>query len=91
MLRSLEAKNNTNQEEDKRLPHSGPLPHGGLPPGCAAPDLLSDDMRREQQRLKWEEEEAKLQRKSDIHYQDVLFDGKSMSCGKGNRKSSQTL
>ncbi|KAJ1531823.1 hypothetical protein ONE63_000476 [Megalurothrips usitatus] len=71
LLKSLEPKVPV---QDESPPHPGPLPPGGLPPGCAAPDLLSDDMRREQQRLKWEEEEEKLRDKSDIHYQDVLFE-----------------
>lgn len=74
LLVSLEPKE-APVEENEPVP-SGPLPPGGLPAGCAAPDLLSDDMRREQQRLKWEEEEEKLRDKADIHYQDVLFDGK---------------
>ncbi|XP_069696304.1 coiled-coil domain-containing protein 174 isoform X2 [Periplaneta americana] len=38
------------------------------------PQLLSSDMRRELLRQKWEEQEEQLRNKSDIHYQDVLFD-----------------
>jgi len=34
-------------------------------------------MRREQLRLKWEEEERKLAERTDIHYEDIRFDGKS--------------
>lgn len=33
-------------------------------------------MRREQFRLKWEEEEQKLSERTDIHYEDIRFDGK---------------
>lgn len=33
-------------------------------------------MRREQLRLKWEEEERKLAERTDIHYEDIRFDGK---------------
>lgn len=38
------------------------------------PDLLSEDMRREIQRQKWEREEELNTLKKDLHYQDVLFD-----------------
>jgi len=34
-------------------------------------------MRREQLRLKWEEEERKLAERTDIHYEDIRFDGES--------------
>jgi len=40
------------------------------------PELVSSDMRREQLRLKWEEEERKLAERTDIHYEDIRFDGK---------------
>ena len=45
------------------------------------PIVLSEEMRlwdekREKLRTMWEEEEKKLMEKKDIHYQDVLFDGK---------------
>ncbi|PSN56568.1 Coiled-coil domain-containing protein 174 [Blattella germanica] len=43
----------------------------------AAPELQSGDMRREALRQKWEQQEEELRKKSDIHYQDVLFDGES--------------
>lgn len=39
-------------------------------------ELLSNDMRTELLRRKWEIEEDELRKKSDIHYQDILFDGK---------------
>lgn len=39
-------------------------------------ELVSSDMRREQFRLKWEEEERKLAERTDIHYEDIRFDGK---------------
>lgn len=39
-------------------------------------ELVSSDMRREQFRLKWEEEEKKLSERTDIHYEDIRFDGK---------------
>lgn len=39
-------------------------------------ELISSDMRREQLRLKWEEEERKLAERTDIHYEDIRFDGK---------------
>lgn len=38
-------------------------------------ELFSSDMRREQLRLKWEEEERKLAERTDIHYEDIRFDG----------------
>lgn len=41
-----------------------------------AEELLSSDMRREILRKKWEEDEERLRNKSDLHYQDILFDGK---------------
>lgn len=39
--------------------------------------LLSEDMRREQQRLKWEEEEREAMQNpiQDIHYQNVMHEG----------------
>ncbi|KAI4460308.1 hypothetical protein MML48_6g00017791 [Holotrichia oblita] len=37
-------------------------------------ELLSNDMRTELLRRKWETEEDELRKKSDIHYQDILFD-----------------
>jgi len=40
-------------------------------------ELFSSDMRREQLRLKWEEEERKLAERTDIHYEDIRFDGES--------------
>lgn len=38
-------------------------------------ELISSDMRREELRLKWEEEERKLAERTDIHYEDIRFDG----------------
>lgn len=38
-------------------------------------ELLSSDMRRELLRQKWEKEEEEIRNKTDVHYQDVLFDG----------------
>lgn len=46
--------------------------------GDGALELMSGDMRRELLRQKWEQQEEQLRNKSDIHYQDVLFDGKSV-------------
>jgi len=46
--------------------------------GDGALELMSGDMRRELLRQKWEQQEEQLRNKTDIHYQDVLFDGKSM-------------
>ena len=40
------------------------------------PQLCSEDMKREILRQKWEEQERNLLDKKNIHYQDVLFDGK---------------
>ncbi len=37
-------------------------------------DLLSEDMRRELLRQKWEKEEEENLKKRNVHYQDVLFD-----------------
>ncbi|KRT80803.1 hypothetical protein AMK59_5737, partial [Oryctes borbonicus] len=37
-------------------------------------ELLSNDMRTELLRRKWEQEEDELRKKTDIHYQDILFD-----------------
>lgn len=38
-------------------------------------ELLSNDMRRELMRKQWEKEEDELRNKTNIHYQDVLFNG----------------
>lgn len=38
-------------------------------------ELLSADMRREQLRKQWEKEEEELRDKTNIHYQDILFNG----------------
>lgn len=45
----------------------------------AVPDeneMISGDMRREILRKQWEMEEEELRNKTDIHYQNVLFNGK---------------
>jgi hypothetical protein len=44
--------------------------------GEGEPELMSSDMKRELLRQKWEQQEEQLRNKTDIHYQDVLFDGK---------------
>ncbi|XP_054271334.1 coiled-coil domain-containing protein 174 [Macrosteles quadrilineatus] len=49
-------------------------PPDTTPAPTPTPELLSWDMQREMMRLKWEEQEAQLLGKKDIHYQDVLFD-----------------
>ena len=38
--------------------------------------LALDEEARKKQRLKWEEEEAANTMKSNIHYQDILYQGK---------------
>ena len=38
------------------------------------PDLMSEDMRREMLREKWEKEEEENLKKRNLHYNDVLFD-----------------
>lgn len=38
-------------------------------------ELLSSDMRRELLRKQWEKEEEELKNKTDVHYQDILFNG----------------
>lgn len=43
-------------------------------------ELLSADMRREILRRQWEKEEDALRNKKDIHYQDILFNGKCPCC-----------
>lgn len=42
--------------------------------GEGEPELMSGDMKRELLRQKWEQQEEQLRNKTDIHYQDVLFD-----------------
>ena len=44
---------------------------------CSPPTLLSEDMRRELVRQKWEQEEEELANKpvGPVHYQNVRFDG----------------
>ncbi|XP_071448753.1 coiled-coil domain-containing protein 174 [Hetaerina americana] len=37
-------------------------------------ELMSEDMRKQEMREKWEQQEAELREKSDVHYQDVIFD-----------------
>lgn len=39
-------------------------------------ELLSSDMRRELLRREWEKQEQELLNKKNIHYQDILFNGK---------------
>jgi hypothetical protein len=46
--------------------------------GDGALELMSGDMRRELLRQKWEQQEEQLRNKTDVHYQDVLFDGESV-------------
>lgn len=38
-------------------------------------ELLSSDMRREILREQWEKEEEEIRKKTDVHYQDILFGG----------------
>lgn len=38
-------------------------------------ELLSSDMRRELLRKQWEMEEEELRNKTNVHYQDILFNG----------------
>ena len=52
------------------------------------PDLLSEDMRREMLRQKWEREEEENLKKRDVHYNDVLFD-EARSHGAGFYKFSK--
>jgi len=40
--------------------------------------LVSGDVQREALREKWEKQQADMLKKEDIHYQDILFDGKSI-------------
>lgn len=39
-------------------------------------EILLWDKRKDELRKKWEEEEIRLSKKHNIHYQDVLFNGK---------------
>lgn len=43
-------------------------------------ELLSSDMRRELLRREWEQQEDDLLKKKNVHYQDVLFNGKNNIC-----------
>lgn len=43
-------------------------------------EMLSADMRSQLIRRKWEKQEEELRQKSDIHYQDILFDGENKRC-----------
>lgn len=38
-------------------------------------ELLSTDMRRELLRKQWEKEEEEIKNKTNVHYQDILFNG----------------
>lgn len=48
-----------------------------ISPSTSSQELLSSDMHREMMRRKWEEQEQKLLHKTDIHYQDLLYNGES--------------
>lgn len=63
--------------KDTKLSSSLRPPTPPQPPQ-ATQQLLSKDMQRELQRQKWEEQEAALIGKTNVHYQDILFDGISM-------------
>lgn len=65
-LGGFDDKNKANSDDSGRTVTSG---DGAL-------ELMSGDMRRELLRQKWEQQEEQLRNKTDIHYQDVLFDGK---------------
>ena len=45
------------------------------PSTSGEPHLLSQDMKREMERLKWEEEVKELSAKENVHYSDVTFSG----------------
>lgn len=59
------------KELDKRLINSKPIEPEASTSG--EPHLLSQDMKREMERLKWEEEVKELSAKENIHYSDVTF------------------
>lgn len=40
--------------------------------------LVSGDMQREAMREKWEKQEMDMRKKEDIHYQDILYDGRNI-------------
>lgn len=63
-------------EEKRRNREKSPTPPKPPtpPPPTEDSELLSHDMRRELLRQQWEKEEEELRKKSDIHYQDILFD-----------------
>lgn len=47
----------------------------------STPDLLSEDMRREMLRQKWEEEQRQMLENQDtVHYSNVQFDGQLIIC-----------
>ncbi|XP_075226290.1 coiled-coil domain-containing protein 174 [Lycorma delicatula] len=67
------------QKDDKlaknlKPPTPPPLPTDVSSSSAATPEMLSNDMHREMMRRKWEEQEKKLLNKTDVHYQDLLFD-----------------
>lgn len=65
-----EIRNNYEKESDEKSEDEDEIPSEDFKDDS---EMLSSDMQRELQRRKWEKEEDDLQHKSDVHYQDVLF------------------
>lgn len=57
-----------NERPDKEVVEKDPIDEES--------EMISGDMRRHMLRQQWEKEEEELRDKSDIHYQNVLFNGK---------------
>ncbi|ESN95361.1 hypothetical protein HELRODRAFT_193569 [Helobdella robusta] len=62
-FKSLDKKLNINKPDQKELINNS----------MVEPELMSNDMRREIERRKWEEEVTKMRMKDEIHYSDVTF------------------
>jgi hypothetical protein len=63
-----QSRSRSNSPERKPRPPTPPLEQ----------QLVSGDMQRESMREKWEQQESEMRKKEDIHYQDILFDGRSI-------------
>ena len=73
-LDELKSRDKDLQRPGGRQPTPPPSVAGASGADTDTPDLLSEDMRRDLLRQKWEQEEEENLRKTKLHYRDVLYD-----------------
>ena len=73
-LDELKSRDKDLQRDGGSRQPSSPPPQPGTASAEDTPDMMSEDMRRDLLRQKWEQEEEENLRKTKLHYRDVLYD-----------------